>query len=139
MSFFGFFYAVQDIDVMAGVIVLDAIVSPLAAESTQGPSALSPNAPVSDEASPVVGPTRAIEGLVSLLQRPNPRCPPEVKANVCILLCQLGRKGGRTCRERETDVERLKGATKDILIKYSQGDDIVGKAAKNVLEAWESG
>jgi hypothetical protein len=94
---------------------------------------------VSDEASPVVGPTRAIEALASLLKRSNPRCPIEVKANVCTLLGQLGRKGGRTSKERETDVEKLKVATKDILVKYSQGDDMLSKAAKNVLEAWESG
>lgn len=113
--------------------------SPLPVEVTQGANPLSPNVPGPDEASPVVGPARAIESLGSLLQRPNPRCPPEVKANVCTLLGQLGRKGGRTSRERETDVEKLKVATKDILTKYSQGDDMVGKAAKNVLEAWESG
>ena len=121
------------------MIVLDAIISPLSVEVTQGPNPLSANAPVSDEASPVVGPTRALEGLASLLKRSNPRCPIEVKANVCTLLGQLGRKGGRTPKERETDVEKLKAATKDILVKYSQGDDMLSKAAKNVLEAWESG
>jgi len=113
--------------------------SPLPVEVTQGPNPLPPNVPVSDEASPVVGPTRAIEGLASLLKRSNPRCPIEVKANVCTLLGQLGRKGGRTSKERETDVEKLKVTTKDILAKYSQGSDMLSKAAKNVLEAWESG
>ena len=122
------------------MIVLDAMVSPLPTEVTQGPNPLSLTPPVSDEASPVVGPARAIESLASLLKRPNPRCPPEVKANVCTLLGQLGRKGGRTTKERETDVEKLKAAMKDILVKYSQlGDDVLGKAAKSVLEAWESG
>ena len=113
--------------------------SPLSAEVTQGPNPLSPNAPASDETSPVVGPTRPIEGLATLLKRSNPRCPMEVKANVCTLLGQLGRKGGRTSREREADVEKLKAATKDTLVKYSQGEDLLSKAAKNVLEAWESG
>ena len=129
---------VQGIEVISGVIVLDAIMSPLPAEATQGPNPLPPNAPGPEEASPVVGPARAIEALVSLLKRSNPRCPSEVKANVCTLLGQLGRKGGRTSRERETDVEKLKIATKDILAKYSQVDDLFGKAAKKVLEAWES-
>ena len=124
---------------MAGVIALDAIMSPLPTEVTQGPNPLSPNAPIPEEASPVVGPARAIEALGSLLKRSNHRCPPEVKANVCTLLGQLGRKGSRTSKERETDVEKLRAATKDILVRYSQGDDILGKAAKNVLEAWESG
>jgi len=119
--------------------VLDAIMSPLPVEVAQGSNPLSPNTPGSDEASPVVGPARAIEALVSLLKRSTPRCPPEVKANVCMLLSQLGRKGGRTSEERETDVEKLKVATRDILVKHSQGDDMLGKAAKNVLEAWESG
>jgi len=118
--------------------VLDAILSPLPVETTQGPNPLSPNVPGSDEASPVVGPTRAIEALVSLLKRSNPRCPPEVKANVCTLLSQLGRKGGRTTRERETEVEKLKITAKDTLVKCSQGDDLFGKAAKKVLEVWES-
>ena len=113
--------------------------SPLPVEVTQGPNPLSPNAPVVDEGSPVVGPMRAIEGLASLLKRSNPRCPIEVKANVCTLLAQLGRKEGRTSKEREADVEKLKAATKDILVKHSQGDDMLSKAAKNVLEAWESG
>jgi len=129
---------VQRVDVILGVIVLDAIMSPLPAEVTQGPSPLSPNGPTSDEASPVVGPARAIETLVSLFKRSGTRCPSEVKANVCTLLGQLGRKGGRTSRERKTDVEKLKDATKDVVVKHSQGDDILGKAAKNVLEAWES-
>ena len=113
--------------------------SPLPMEVKQGKNALSPNTAGSDEGSPVVGPSRAIDGLVSLLRSSNPRCPTEVKANVCMLLSQLGRKGGRTCKERETDVEQLKVAAKDIVIKISQGDDMLGKAAKNVLEAWESG
>jgi len=112
--------------------------SPLPVEATQGPNPLSSNAPGSDEASPVVGPARAIEALASLLKRSDPRCPPEVKANVCTLLGQLGRKGGRTTREREAEVEKLKIGTKDVLVKRSQGDDLFGKAAKKVLEAWES-
>lgn len=128
----------QSVDVIRGVIVLDAIMSPLPSEVTQGPNPLSSNAPGSGEASPVVGPARAIEGLGSLLKRSNPRCPPEVKANVCALLGQLGRKGGRTSEERKTDVEKMKAATKDVLAKYSQGKDVLGKAAKSVLEAWES-
>jgi hypothetical protein len=113
--------------------------SPLPVEVKQGKGPIPPNATGSDEGSPVVGPTRAINGLASLLKLPNSRCPPEVKANICMLLSQLGRKGGRTCQERETDVEQLKVATKDIVVKISQGDDMLGKAAKNVLEAWESG
>ena len=120
------------------MIVLDAIMSPLPVEVTQGPNPLSPNAVGSDEASPVVGPSRAVEALVSLLKRSNARCPPEVKPNVCTLLSQLGRRGGRTSREREADVEKLKIATKDVMVKYSQVDDMFGKAAKKVLEAWES-
>ena len=124
---------------MVGVTVLDAIVSPLPVEVKQGKNAFSPNAIGSDEGSPIVGPSRAIDGLVSLLRLSNPRCPPEVKANVCMLLSQLGRKGGRTCKERERDVEQLKVAAKDVVVKTSQGDDMLGKAAKNVLEAWESG
>lgn len=129
----------QSTEFVVGVIVLDAIMSPLPVEVKQGKGPIPPNATGSDEGSPVVGPTRAIDGLASLLKLSNSRCPPEVKANVCMLLSQLGRKGGRTCQERETDVEQLKVATKDIVVKISQGDDMLGKAAKNVLEAWESG
>ena len=128
----------QSVEVTPGVIVLDAIMSPLPTEVTQGSNPLSANAPGSDEASPVIGPTRAIEALVWLLKRSNPRCPSEVKANVCTLLSQLGRKGGRTSSERETDVEKLKMATKDILVRCSKGDDLFGKAAKKVLETWET-
>lgn len=120
-------------------MVLDAIMSPLPAEVKQGKTPLSLNAAGSDEGSPIVGPTRAIDGLVSLLKLSTHRCPPEIKANVCMLLSQLGRKGGQTCRERETDVEQLKIGTKDVVVKISQGDDVLGKAAKNVLQAWESG
>ncbi|KAF9792390.1 hypothetical protein BJ322DRAFT_1028934 [Thelephora terrestris] len=122
-----------------GVIVLDAIMSPLPVEVKQGATPFSPNPAGSEEGSPLVGPTRAINGLASLLKLPNSRCPPEVKANVCMLFSQLGRKGGRTQQERETDVKQLKAATKDVVAKISQGDDMLGKAAKNVLEAWESG
>jgi hypothetical protein len=125
--------------VVAGIAVLDAIMSPLAVEVKQGKNTLPPNAIGSDEGSPVVGPSRAIDGLVSLLRSSKPRCPPEVKTNVCTLFSQLGRKGGRTCKERETDVGQLKVAAKDIVVKISQGDDMLGKAAKKVLEAWESG
>lgn len=124
---------------MVGVIVLDAIMSPLPVEVKQGKNALSPNTIGSNEGSPVVGPSRAIDGLVSLLRSPNGRCPQEVKANVCTLVGQLGRKGGRACKERETDVGQLKVAAKDIVVKISQGDDMLGKAAKKVLETWESG
>ncbi|KAF9653096.1 hypothetical protein BDM02DRAFT_3153321 [Thelephora ganbajun] len=122
-----------------GVTVLDAIVSPLPVEVKQGKNPHSPNTPGAEEGSPVIGPTRAIDSLISLFKWSSPRCPPEVKANVCALLGQLGRKGGRTSEERETDVEQLKIAAKDTVVKYSQGDDMLGKAAKNVLEAWESG
>lgn len=122
-----------------GVAVLDAIMSSLAVEVKQGKNAFTPNAVGLDEGSPVVGPSRAVDGLVSLLRSSKSRCPPEVKANICVLFSQLGRKGGRTCKERDTDVEQLKVAAKDIVVKISQGDDISGKAAKNMMEAWESG
>jgi len=129
---------VQRVDVLLGVIVLDAIMSPLPVEAAQGPTPLSPNMPGPDEASPVVGPIRAVEALVSLLNRSNPRCPPEVKANVCMLFGQLGRKGSRTTREREAEVEKLKVSARDVLVKCSQGDDLFGKAVKKVLEVWET-
>lgn len=123
----------------AGVIVLDAIMSPLAVEVKQGKNALAASAIGSDEGSPVVGPPRAIEGLVSLVGPSKPHCPAEVKANVCTLFSQLGRKGSRTYKEREAEVKKLKEAAKDVVVKISQGDDMLGKAAKKVLEAWESG
>lgn len=120
------------------MVAIDAVMSPLPVETKQGKNSLSPNATGSDEGSPIVGPTRAIDGLVTLLKLSNPRCPPEVKANVCTLLGQLGKGGSRTSKERETDVEQLKVAAKDIVVKLSQGDDMLGRAGKNVLEAWES-
>lgn len=129
----------QGADVGTGVMVLDAIMSPLPAEVKQGKTPFSPNAVGSDEGSPIVGPARAIDGIVSLLKLSNHRCPPEIKANVCMLLSQLGRKDGQTCKERETDVKQLKIGTKEVVVKFSQGDDMLGKAAKNVLQAWESG
>ena len=113
--------------------------SPLPVEVKQGKNQSPQNTAGSNDGSPIVGPTRAIDCLVSLLKLSHSRCPPEVKANVCMLLGQLGRKGGRSCKERETDVEQLKVVAKNIVVKISQGDDMLGKAAKNVLEAWESG
>lgn len=121
---------------MLGVTVLDAIMSPLAVEIKQGKNAVASNAIGSSEESPVGGPSRAIEGLVSLLRLSNSRCPQKVKANVCMLFSQLGRKGGRIYKERETDVKKLKDTAKDILVKISQGDDLSGEAAKRVLEDW---
>jgi hypothetical protein len=113
--------------------------SPLPVEAKQGKNSFPPNTTGSDEGSPVVGPSRAIDGLISLLKLSNSRCPPEVKANVCTLIGQLGRKGGQTCKEREADCGQLKAATKETVVKISQGEDMLGKAAKNVLEAWERG
>ena len=61
----------QSIGFIVGVIVLDAIMSPLPVEVKQGKGSIPPNATGSDEGSPVVGPTHAINGLASLLKLSN--------------------------------------------------------------------
>lgn len=147
-----------------GNLVLDAILAPLPAEVTPNSASsglLSASASASNSSdvdSPVVTsptarsllpvPRRAFDRLVAVLKntpasdtnanssRPNPvTFPIEVRANVCALLVQVGRKasGGQ--------LEAVRDPTKNILedLAKSAGpgrDGLLGTAAKKALDSF---
>lgn len=137
----------------AGPLVLDAIMDPLPREATPRTPSLPPSATsTSSEASPVVSEPRALDTLTAVLQDREKRFQPEVRANVCALLGQLGRKGvageGRTA-----EVERLKTQTRALLEAAAEaaeaaeagqaqqqpntkGMAVLVGSAKRALEAW---
>lgn len=94
-----------------------------------------PESQNSAEESPVAGPARALDVLIGVLKNPESRCPAEVRANVCTLFGQLGRKGGVEA-ERADDVQHLKEATKAVLENLAEGKDLLAGAAKRTLETW---
>ncbi|RPD66031.1 hypothetical protein L226DRAFT_530170 [Lentinus tigrinus ALCF2SS1-7] len=124
-----------------GTLVLDSLLNPLPAEAIRTTS--QPLSAVSaTEGSPVVGPRRALDMLISVLRDSSAlNVPPEVRANVCALLGHLGRKGV-VAEDRATDLQRMKESTRvliEALAKESdeQGNPRVAVAAKRTLEAWE--
>ncbi|TBU50670.1 hypothetical protein BD309DRAFT_944442 [Dichomitus squalens] len=123
-----------------GTLVLDSILNPLPSEAVRTTS--QPLSAVSvTEGSPVVGPRRALDMLISTLREGSaPNVPPEVRSNVCALLGHLGRKGV-VAESRATDVQRMKESTRELLEALAkedgpQGNPKVAVAAKRALEAW---
>jgi len=120
-------------------LVIDALIAPLPHEAQQPPqltiSPVQSGTTYSNGGSPVVGPGRALDTLVNVLKRADSRCPIEVRANICTLLGQVGRKSG-AIGVREDDVEKVREATREILQGVSQGTDLLAGAAKRTLEAW---
>jgi hypothetical protein len=123
---------------MSGPIVLDAITSPLPTEVQQAPNPLpslgESETTSNEESSPVV-PKRALDVLLVVLKGPDSRCPIEVRANICTLLGQLGRKGVAE-GDREVEAQKMKDAASEMLQSFLKGKDLLAGAAKRTLEAW---
>ena len=125
-----------------GTLVLDSLLNPLPSEALRSVSASQPMSAVSvAEGSPVVGPKRALDMLISMLREGSaPNVPPEVRSNVCALLGHLGRKGV-VAESRATDVQRMAESTRELLEMLAkeegpQSNPKVAGAAKRALEAW---
>jgi hypothetical protein len=98
-------------------------------------------ASMSSEASPVTGPPRALDLLLAALKNRSGRNAPEVRANICALLGQLGRPGVVD----EADAARLakmKHQAKPILEaaaatdRTSQGHTALATTAEKAIEGW---
>ncbi|KAI8998730.1 hypothetical protein BD414DRAFT_475906 [Trametes punicea] len=121
-----------------GTLVLDSLLNPLPTETIRSSS--QPLSAVSaTDASPVTGPRRALDMLISVLRDNNSNVPAEVRANVCALLGQLGRKGV-VAESRAVDLQRMKDSTRELLEGLSRAEGPshakVAAAAKRALEAW---
>ena len=121
---------------MPGLTVIDAIMNPLPGElSSRG--AL--NAPVSAGPagdSPIVGtPRRAVDMLASCLRNADGRIPAEVRANICALVAQLGRRG-IVPESRERDLREMQEELRELLQTAAQDPSPVGPAARKALETW---
>ncbi|TFK54932.1 hypothetical protein OE88DRAFT_1710689 [Heliocybe sulcata] len=135
-----------------GKVVLDAVLNPLPQEFNPRqpksmPSSSNPTSASTGSASSspiVVGPTRALDMLTTVLRSPEtpPIIPVEVQANICSLLGQLGKKSiVNESDGRAADVERVKSATRELLELTAQpaggsGGTLVSGAAKKALDAW---
>ena len=119
--------------------MLDSLLNPLPTEAIRTTS--QPLSAVSaTEGSPVVGPRRALDMLISVLREGNPNVPAEVRANVCALLGHLGRKGV-VAESRATDLQRMKDGTRELIEGLAREGEApsnpkVVAAAKRALEAW---
>lgn len=133
-----------------GPVVIDALMEALPRETN--PRAPGPPAgSTSSEGSPVVGASpRALDTVLSVLRNRDGRLQPEVRANGCALLGQLGRPGV-VGSERAAELARLKEVAKPVLEalaagastggapqagEAAKGNVIVASAAKRALEAW---
>ncbi|PCH38246.1 hypothetical protein WOLCODRAFT_130785 [Wolfiporia cocos MD-104 SS10] len=120
-----------------GTLVLDAILNPLPSEVIR-PSQSQPPSAAPTEGSSDMGPRSALDMLVTVLRGTENSAPVEVRANVCALLGQLGRKGV-VAEDRATDVARLQESTNDLLVSAAAdtaGNVKMAGAAKRTLEAW---
>lgn len=97
----------------------------------------------SNPASPVVGPSTALDMLVTILTNADPitTFPAELRANLCALLAELGKEnlkaeGAPVGRERE--VEKVRTATRALLEQTQKDPEnmVLSSAARKVLEGW---
>lgn len=124
-----------------GTVVFDALISPLPTEAGQGSSAPTSTGSTSSDASPVTGPPRVLDLLLSTLKNRDGRHAPELRANLCALLGQLGRSG--VVDERETaSVSKMKARAKPLLEtaaasdKTNKGGVALAAAAQRAIDAW---
>lgn len=122
------------------VHVLDAVVAELPREVT-APSrqnSLSSH-PEADPASPIAAPRTALDALAMILKNPDGRFRPELRANLCQLLVELGRESLKAAEGgREVEVERVRSATRPMLEALESTPDslALSAAARKVLQAW---
>ncbi|KDQ61324.1 hypothetical protein JAAARDRAFT_82449, partial [Jaapia argillacea MUCL 33604] len=127
-----------------GKVVLDAIMNTLpreAAAPTPKSSIPSISSPGSVSSPAVRHPARALDMLVTVLKNLDTRYPfpPEVRANVCALLGQLGRKGVVKDEDnRAPDLQQVKDATRSALEAAASiaDQEVLSNAAKKALETW---
>jgi hypothetical protein len=123
--------------------VLDAITAPLPREpgshGSRSAASSVPASATSEFASPTAGPPCLLDTLVAVLGNADKRFPPEIRANACALLGQVGRKGAVADgdAERARELGRVKEATREVLEAAAEGEKgMYGGAAKRVLETW---
>jgi len=119
-------------------LVLDAVMNPLPSEVIRQ-SQSQPMSATTSEGSPVAGPRRALDMLISVFKDQEQTMPVEVRANVCALMANLGRKGA-IGEDRVGDVAKMKDSMREYLETAASSSDgsplLVSGAAKRVLEAW---
>lgn len=126
---------------------------PLPRDATPRTPSLPPSASAtstSSEASPIVSAPRALDTLIAVLQDRETRFQPEVRANVCALLGQLGRRS-TAGEDRAAEMERMKNQARELLEaaaenaqaqtraaeqQNAKGMAILASSAKRALEAW---
>jgi len=127
------------------VHVLDAVVAPLPREA--GPPSRSNTLTMptegSNPASPVVGPSTALDMLLTILTNADPitTFPAELRANLCALLAELGKeslKAEGAPVGREQEVEKVRTATRALLEQTQKDPEnmVLSSAARKVLEGW---
>ncbi|KAL5533312.1 hypothetical protein ACEPAF_5088 [Sanghuangporus sanghuang] len=120
--------------------VLDAVVAELPKEVNPPSRQNSLNAyPGNDLTSPITGPRTSLDALAMILKNSDGRFPPELRANLCQLLGELGREGLKTgSGGREVEVERVRAATQSALetIRSTPDSLVLSVAARKALEAW---
>lgn len=111
--------------------MIDAICATLPLEVSTASSSSS------SESSPVTGPPRALDMLISVLKNTENRFQSEVLANVCALLIQLGKGASNGQADRSVELSEIKQATKEPLEAAAQAEDatLLSTAAQKALEA----
>ncbi|OCH95510.1 hypothetical protein OBBRIDRAFT_873797 [Obba rivulosa] len=121
-----------------GTLVLDSIMNPLPIEAVRSSQSV-PVSAVASEGSPTVYPRCAFDMLVYVLKNADNNVPVEVRANVCALLSQLGRKGS-VVQDRAVDLQKLKDGTRELLESVARETDsnakVLAGAAQRALETW---
>ncbi|KAI5122938.1 hypothetical protein M0805_006820 [Coniferiporia weirii] len=126
------------------IFILDAVVAELPKEM-HAPSrqnsfnASSTLALGNSPSSPVVGPSSALDMLVTVLNNTGGKFPAELRTNLCALLGELGREGLKSeSGGREREVEKVRAATRSALEKTQTTPDslVLSAAARKALETW---
>ncbi|KAL5529049.1 hypothetical protein ACEPAG_5023 [Sanghuangporus baumii] len=120
--------------------VLDAVVAELPKEVNPPSRQNSLNAyPGNDLSSSITDLRTALDALAMILRNPDGRFPPELRANLCQLLGELGRESLKTgSGRRDVEVERVRAATRSTLEAIQSTPDslVLSVAARKALEAW---
>lgn len=135
-------YFVSYESVVSAVLVLDSLLVELPKEMAPPSRQNSLNIgglPGSNPASPVVGPRTALDMLVDIIINADHKFPIELRANLCVLLAELGKESLKAASGgREREVEKFRAATRPGLeaARVTPDSLVLSAAAKNALELW---
>lgn len=123
------------LNVLSDISIVDVLLTPLPSEASMQSSDLS-----IDVSSPVVGPSTALDTIISVLKNEDNRYQAEIRLNTCNLLAQAGKgEGANHGSTSQKEMERLKESLKTALSAIASSSEslALSAASRSALEAWK--